>query len=178
MCICAVEVTEHLGIGLELRREGCAEAGQCGCEVGIVRVRGFVVDDPPDGGTFREWCGSGAEHTVDLHGAERAGEDADPAGFCCIVRVGRQDPLPVWLGGGGESETERFYCEVGGLGWGKAGGADFGGEARLELLERGAGLGPVAGLAEAGQVLKVSVNCGAKGAGDQSAFVSGVKIGI
>ena len=166
MCLCAVELAQDLGVGLKLGREDRAEARHCGCWVGLVGVGGFVVDDPPDRGALRERSGSGAKDAVDLHSAQRAGENADPAGFRRIVSVGREDPLAVGLGGAGESETECFRGEAHRLLRLDAGGADLGGDAGLELLERGASGGPVAGGAVAGELLEEDVNGGSQGAGD------------
>ncbi len=131
---------KDLGVGLELRREGCAQLGQGGGWVGDVGVGGFVVDDPPGFVAGGEGLEAGAEEAVDLDGAERAGDDAGPAGFAGFFGVGRENPVAGGVVGGGEGEAGVLRRRGRRLGGVDAGGADLRGDAGLELLEGGAGL--------------------------------------
>jgi hypothetical protein len=92
--------------------------------------------------------------------------------------MGGENPVSGGVVGGVEDEVEGFGGEACGFGWVDPGGADLGPDAGLELLEGGAGLVPVVGLAEVGEVFEEGVDGGAQGAGEKAALVTGVELGI
>ena len=85
----SVQVAQHLGVGLDLRREEAAELGECCGRVDVVGVGGLVVDDPPAVFAFCEGIGPGAKDAVYANGAQGSGDNAGPTDFAGRFEVGR-----------------------------------------------------------------------------------------
>jgi hypothetical protein len=74
-----------------------------------------------------------------------------------------------------ERKLERLEGDLGGLRRVKAGGARLGRDAWFAVLKSGAGRGPIAGRAEAGEFFKKRVGGGSEDAGEQASLVTGVE---